>query len=122
MPDAERTGDRSPDWQPGGTVGGFATLRRRMASLAVDFQFRRGAFFLVNIGLPILIGLWRGEEGGGLIGAVTGLLLSLADTEGSLGARVRMGLIVASGIAFGAVVGLWLRDAGALFWGASRCC
>ena len=72
--------------------------------------------FLINIGLPILIGMARGETRGALIGCITGLLLSLADNEGSLASRVRLTLIVAGGIAIGALLGIRLKSFEAIFW------
>ena len=81
-----------------------------------DFEPRRGTLFLINIGLPILIGMARGETSGALIGCITGLLLSLADNEGSLASRVRLTLIVAGGIAVGAFLGVWLKSFEAIFW------
>src|SRR5215472_1174803 len=81
-----------------------------------DLEPRRGTLFLINIGLPILIGMARGETRGALIGCITGLLLSLADNEGSLASRVRLTLIVAGGIAVGAFLGVWLKSFEAIFW------
>src|SRR5215831_20942087 len=87
-----------------------------------DLEPRRGTLFLINIGLPILIGMARGETRGALIGCITGLLLSLADNEGSLASRVRLTLIVAGGIAVGAFLGVWLKSFEAIFWIAFFCC
>ena len=52
------------------------------------FEPRRGVLFLINIGVPILVGVLRGETSAALIGGITGLLLSLADTEGPLAGRL----------------------------------
>jgi len=60
---------------------------------------------------------WRGARPAELlIGCITGLLLSLADNEGSLASRVRLTLIVAGGIAVGAFLGVWLKSFEAIFW------
>jgi hypothetical protein len=81
-----------------------------------DLEPRRGVVFLLNIGLPILVGILRGETGAALIGGITGLLLSLADTEGPLGSRLRLTLMVAAGIVAGGLLGAWLNTVHPIFW------
>lgn len=75
-----------------------------------------GVLFLINIGLPILVGVLRGEMSAALIGGITGLLLSLADTEGPLGGRLRLTLMVAAGIVAGGALGTWLNLVRPIFW------
>ena len=58
---------------------------------------RRGTLFVVNIGVPLLVGVLLGEASAALIGGITGLLLSLADTEGPLAGRLKLTLMVACG-------------------------
>ncbi len=79
-----------------------------LSTLWRDFEPRRGILFLTNIGLPIVVGLVRGEANGALIGAITGLLLSIADTEGPLAGRLRLTLMVAAGIVAGALLGHYM--------------
>jgi hypothetical protein len=88
----------------------------RLSTLWRDLEPRRGLLFLTNIGLPILVGVIRGEVSGALIGGITGLLLSIADTEGSLGGRLCLTLMVAGGIVTGALLGLWLKAVPPTFW------
>lgn len=113
MNDAQARGDRPtcPNGRDGHQPSAFWLSR-----IWRDLEPRRGTLFLVNIGLPILIGMARGETRGALIGCITGLLLSLADNEGSLASRVRLTLIVAGGIAIGALLGIWLKSFEAIFW------
>jgi hypothetical protein len=91
-------------------------LASRLTGSWRDLEPRRGLLFLTNIGLPILVGVIRGEVGGALIGGITGLLLSIADTEGSLAGRLRLTLMVAGGIVAGALLGLWLKAVHPTFW------
>lgn len=75
---------------------------------AVPHQYRTAD----NIGLPILLG----ETSAALIGGITGLLLSLADTEGPLAGRLRLTLMVAGGIVVGGAMGQWLNLVRPIFW------
>lgn len=84
----------------------------RFFDLWRDFEPRRGVLFLINIGLPILLG----ETSAALIGGITGLLLSLADTEGPLAGRLRLTLMVAGGIVVGGAMGQWLNLVRPIFW------
>ena len=68
----------------------------RLLGLWRDLEPRRAILFLINIGLPILVGVLRGETSAALIGGITGLLLSLADNEGPLVSRLRLTLMVAA--------------------------
>ncbi|MGH6748404.1 MAG: FUSC family protein [Methyloceanibacter sp.] len=91
-------------------------LASRFVGLERFVEPRRGILFLINIGLPILIGVVRGETSAALIGGITGLLLSIADTEGPLGGRLRLTLMVAGGIVAGALLGAWLKAVHPTFW------
>jgi hypothetical protein len=75
---------------------------------AVPHQYRTAD----NIGPPILLG----ETSVALIGGITGLLLSLADTEGPLAGRLRLTLMVAGGIVVGGAMGQWLNLVRPIFW------
>ncbi len=88
----------------------------RLGPAWLALEPRRGILFLTNIGLPILIGVLLGETSAALIGGITGLLLSLADTEGPLGGRLRLTLMVAAGIAAGGALGTWLNLVRTIFW------
>jgi hypothetical protein len=113
MNDAPAKSDRSV--QKNGTDGS-SPLASWFGKIWLDLEPRRGTLFVINIGLPIVVGLARGETRGALIGGITGLLLSLADQEGPLAGRLRLTLMVASGIAAGAVLGVWLKSFEAIFW------
>jgi len=91
-------------------------LASRLVGLGRFVEPRRGTLFLVNIGLPILVGVLRGETSAALIGGITGLLLSIADTEGPLGGRLRLIVMVAGGIVAGALLGAWLKAVHPTFW------
>ena len=54
----------------------------------MTLDVRRGTLSVISIGGPIVIGLLTGQTGPGLIGGITGLLLTLSDTEGSLSSRL----------------------------------
>jgi hypothetical protein len=62
-------------------AGRFAAISQWVRRSTVPLQFRRGTLFLTNIGVPVLVGLARNESAAALIGGITGLFLSLADTE-----------------------------------------
>ncbi len=90
----------------------------RLLGLWHDLEPRRAILFLINIGLPILVGVLSGETSAALIGGITGLLLSLADSEGSLASRLRLTLMVAAGIVAGGLLGAWLNTVRPIFWAA----
>src|SRR3954453_20083719 len=88
-----------------------------ISGLAVDTaQVRRGILFLVNVGVPILIGTWRDEPRAALVGAVAGMVLSFADNEGLLLSRLRLLAAAAGCIAAGGVAGYFLRGSAPVFW------
>lgn len=79
-------------------------------------QMRRGALFFVNIGVPVLVGVIRGEADGALIGAVVGMLLAFADNDAELPGRLRLLAVDAGAIAGGGIVGWLCRDSAAALW------
>jgi Fusaric acid resistance protein-like len=79
-------------------------------------QFRRGALFLVGIGIPVIVGLLRRQPDAVLIGAVVGLLLAFADNDGELPGRLRLLVFDAAMIAGGGIVGYLCRDSVPALW------
>ena len=79
-------------------------------------QFRRGALFLVSIGIPVIVGLLRHQPDAALIGAVVGMLLAFADNDGVLPGRLRLLLFDGVMIAGGGVVGHLCRDSAPALW------
>src|SRR5579862_3741762 len=79
-------------------------------------QFRRGALFLVSIGIPVIVGLLRHQPDAALIGAVVGMLLAFADNDGVLPGRLRLLLFDGVMIAGGGVVGHFCRDSAPALW------
>jgi fusaric acid resistance family protein len=77
---------------------------------------RRGTLSVISIGGPLIIGLLNGQPGPGLVGGITGLLLTLSDTEGSLVSRLGTTAGVALGIAVGGLLGAWLASVQPVFW------
>jgi hypothetical protein len=79
-------------------------------------EIRRGALFLVNIGIPVVVGVVRSEPQAALLGAVVGMLLAFADTEGGLASRLRLLALDAGAIAAGGVAGYFSRGDAAVLW------
>jgi hypothetical protein len=79
-------------------------------------QVRRATLFLVNIGVPVIVGLARREPDAALLGAVVGMLLALADNDGELFSRLRLLALGAGAISGGAIVGWLCRDSAAALW------
>jgi hypothetical protein len=79
-------------------------------------QFRRGALFLVSIGIPVIVGLLRHQPDAALIGAVVGMLLAFADNNGELPGRLRLLVFDAAMIAGGGIVGYLCRDSAPALW------
>jgi hypothetical protein len=77
---------------------------------------RRGLLFLVNIGVPVVVGVARGEPFGAVLGAVMGMLLAFADTDGDLFGRLRLLVLDAAVIAAAGVIGWFCRDSAAALW------
>ncbi len=68
---------------------------------------RRAALFAINIGFPILVGAAIGEWRIVLLGGIAAIMLSFADDDGPLRARLAILTLVAAGMAAGGVAGLW---------------
>ena len=79
-------------------------------------DLRRGTLAVVSIGAPIVIGIVSGQAAAGLVGSITGLLLALSDTEGSLVSRLGTTAEVALGIGVGGLLGAWLASVQPIFW------
>jgi hypothetical protein len=79
-------------------------------------QVRRGALFLINIGVPVIVGVLRKEPEGALAGAVVGMLLAFADNDGELPGRLRLLAVDAAAIAGGGIIGWLCRDSAAALW------
>ena len=82
----------------------------------LHLDLRRGTLSLISIGAPIVVGVVSGQAGAGLVGGITGLLLALSDTEGSLVSRLGTTAGVALGIGVGGLLGAWLASAQPIFW------
>jgi hypothetical protein len=108
--------DETPERQAIASDNAPPASRTRLGSWWLSLEPRRGGLFVVNIGAPLLLGLLLGEAGAALVGGITGLLLSLADQEGPLDARLRLTLMVATGIAIGGALGAWLNLVRPIFW------
>jgi len=79
-------------------------------------QVRLAALFLVNIGVPIIVGMLRHQPGVALIGAVAGMLLAFADNDGELFSRLRLLTINAGAMAGGGIFGYLCRDSAPTLW------
>ena len=82
----------------------------------MKLDVRRGTLSVISIGCPIVVGLLAGQAGAGLVGGITGLLLALSDTEGSLVSRLGTTVGIALGIAVGGLLGAWLASEQPMFW------
>jgi hypothetical protein len=88
-----------------------------MNGMGVDSaHVRRGAIFLANIGVPVIVGVLRHQPGGLLIGAVAGMLLGFADNDGQLLGRLRLLALNAGAMAGGGVVGYLCQDSTPALW------
>ncbi|MDR3420817.1 MAG: FUSC family protein [Xanthobacteraceae bacterium] len=81
-------------------------------------KIRRGAIFLVNIGVPLVVGVARGESQAALAAVVVGMLLGFADNSGPLISRLRFLILDAGCIVAGGLIGYVSRDNAALLWPA----
>jgi hypothetical protein len=85
--------------------------------LSIDTaQIRRGALFLVAIGVPVIAGVLRGEPQAAQLGAVVGLTLAFADNDKDLPSRLRLLILDGLGIAVGAFAGYLVRNSAAILW------
>lgn len=90
----------------------IATWRLRVGVV----EIRRGALFLVNIGIPLLAGISADAPAAALLGAVVGMLLAFADDDGPLSNRLRILVVDAAAIAVGGCTGYLLKNTAAVLW------
>lgn len=81
-------------------------------------QIRRGVLFLINIGVPVLVGVLRGEPQAALLGGIVGMVFAFADNEESLFGRYRLLVFDGAALALGGVAGYFFRHSPALVWPA----
>jgi hypothetical protein len=77
---------------------------------------RRAALFVVNIGFAVIAAAALGEWRMVLVGAITAMVLSFADNDGALPARLAMLAMVAAGAAAGGLAGHLFGHTSKLFW------
>lgn len=79
-------------------------------------HLRRGLLFLINIGVPMIVGAINGQSTVALAAVVLGMLFGFADNDGPLWKRLRLLLHDAAAIAVGATLGYFSRNEAALLW------
>lgn len=79
-------------------------------------QIRRGALFLINIGVPVVVGVSRRQPDAALLGAVVGMLFAFADNDRALPGRLRLLGLDAGAIALGGILGWLCRDSAVALW------
>ncbi len=84
--------------------------------LLVPVTIRRAVLFLVNIGVPFVVGTARGQPQAALLGAIVGMLFAFADDDGALSNRFRMLFLDAAAIAAGGGLGYYLRYSPDILW------
>jgi hypothetical protein len=77
---------------------------------------RRGAIFLVNIGVPLLVGAITGQSQAALAAVIVGMLFGFADNDGPLLGRLRLLLLDAGCITAGGLIGYFSRSDAAVLW------
>lgn len=77
---------------------------------------RRGAGFLVGIGVPVIVAALAGQSRAALLGGVAGLVLSFADNEKGLLGRLGLLFGAAGCMAMGGAAGYLLSGTPAIFW------
>jgi uncharacterized membrane protein YccC len=77
-------------------------------------HIRRGLQFLINIGVPLLVGVLRGESQMALPAVILGMAFGFADSAGSLSSRLRFLALDAICIGLGAGLGYFTRSHAAL--------
>jgi Fusaric acid resistance protein-like len=102
--------DRSPE------IASRHSVASRWPPPLFGLDLRRGTLALITMGTPIVAGLLSGKTEAGLVGCITGLLLTLSDTEGALWPRLGTTAGVALGIAVGGGLGAWLATVQPVFW------
>jgi uncharacterized membrane protein YccC len=101
--------DGTPNTKPEPRRRGAAPWRHVDAS-----HVRRGLQFLINIGVPLLVGVLRGESQMALPAVIVGMAFGFADSAGSLFSRLRFLALDAVCIGVGAVLGYLARSHAAL--------
>ena len=79
-------------------------------------HIRRGTLFLVNLGVPLIVGAARGQSSAALAAVVVGMLFGFADNDGPLASRLRLLLVDAGCIAAGGMLGYLSRDNALVLW------
>jgi hypothetical protein len=87
---------------------------------------RRGLQFLINIGVPLLVGVLRGESQIALAAVIVGMAFGFADSAGPLFSRLRFLALDALCIGVGAGLAIspatmrlcWCRFSSASRWGS----
>jgi len=77
---------------------------------------RRGAIFLVNIGVPLLVGAVSGQSQAALAAVIVGMLFGFADNDRALPGRLRLLMLDAACIAAGGLLGYLSRNDSAALW------
>ena len=77
---------------------------------------RRGGMFLINIGIPVAYAAVAGHSRAALLGGVAALVLSFADNERGLLARLGLLASAAGCMAMGGAAGYLLSGMPAIFW------
>jgi uncharacterized membrane protein YccC len=77
-------------------------------------HIRRGVQFLINIGVPLLVGVLRGESQMAFPAVILGMAFGFADSAGSLSSRLRFLALDAICIGLGAGLGYFTRSHAAL--------
>jgi len=95
----------------------MAFARPSLPPLRVErSHVRRGAGFLIGIGVPVLIAASAGHSRAALLAGITGLVLSFADNERGLAARIGLLGVVALCMCAGGGAGYLLAGKPAAFW------
>jgi hypothetical protein len=79
-------------------------------------KIRRAAIFLVNIGVPLVVSVARGESQAALAGVILGMLFGFADNSGALAGRLRLLALDSGCIVAGGLIGYFSRGNPALLW------
>src|SRR5712691_7632345 len=79
-------------------------------------KLRRTALFAVNIGFAVIAAAVLLEWRMALVGAMTAMVLSFADDDGALSARLAMLALVTASMAAGGIAGHLLGASSKLFW------
>jgi uncharacterized membrane protein YccC len=101
--------DETTNARPEQRTRGAALWRHIDAS-----HVRRGLLFLINIGVPLFIGVVRGESQIALAAVILGMAFGFADSAGSLFSRIRFLALDALCIGVGGVLGYLARSHAAL--------